>query len=210
VIGRLWRRLEARRGPRIETLLRDGFVAIDVETTGLDPVRDDLVAFAAVPFAHGVPATGYSTLVDPGRSIPPASTAIHGITDAMVAGAPDARELAASLDGLLAGRLLVGHGIDFDLAVINRVRRASGLRPLRHVALDTLLLDAVLRPGSRDFSLEHLAGRLGVEVVGRHTALGDALTAGRMLLALLPDLERAGFRTIPELRWAQGRARMHL
>lgn len=205
---RLRRWLTTRRGPAIVTMLDTGFVAIDVETTGLNPGSDALVAFAAVPFAGGHPERGYSTLVNPGRRIPATSTAIHGVTDAMVTDAPSAGQVVAELDALLAGRVLVGHGIDFDLAVINRARRASGLPKLRNLALDTLRLAAVVRPGGVDFTLERVAAQLGIEVVGRHTATGDALTAGRLLVALLPSLERAGFRTVPELQWAQRHARL--
>lgn len=71
---------------------------------------------------------------------------------------------------------------------------------------DTRRLAAALHPEWRNFSLEHLAARLGVEVVDRHTAAGDALTAGWIFVALLTELESRRVRTIPELLWFQGRA----
>ena len=86
-----WRSTAARDDVSIETLLDPGFVAIDLETTGLDPRRDDVVSIAAVPFVAGRPEPGYVMLVDPGRPIPPASTRIHGIDDVRVAGAPRSR-----------------------------------------------------------------------------------------------------------------------
>ena len=58
------------------------FVAIDLDTTGLNAGRDAAVAVAVVPFRGGEPASGYETLVNPGRPIPATSTRIHGITDA--------------------------------------------------------------------------------------------------------------------------------
>lgn len=207
-MGWLERWRSGRRGPPLAALLDVGFVAIDVETTGLNVGRDALVAFAAIPFIGGRPGPGYSTLVNPGRPIPPASTAIHGITDAMVAGAPDPDGLVARLDEILGGHIVAGHGLDFDLAILNKVRVARGLPRLRNDALDTQLLTAALRPRRLDLTLEQLAAQLGVDVVGRHTAAGDALTAGRLLVALLPFFERAGFRTVSELRWAQRRARL--
>jgi DNA polymerase III epsilon subunit-like protein len=210
VSGRLARWLSARRGPGIGVLLESGFVAIDIETTGLDSAHDSMVSLATVPFVQGCPQAGYSTLVNPGRAIPPGSTAIHGITDAMVAHAPEPESVAAGLDGLVGDRILVGHAIDFDLAVLNLARRRRGLPGLSNRALDTLLLAAALHPRWREVTLERVAENLGVEVVDRHSATGDALTAGRLLVALVPLLERAGFRTLGELQWAQRRARMSL
>ena len=76
-----------RGGPDL-TSVAERFVAVDLETTGLDPRTDAIVALAAIPFVGGQPQPGLVTLVQPGRPIPPPSTAIHGITDEMVAAAP--------------------------------------------------------------------------------------------------------------------------
>ena len=64
-------------------------------------------------------------------------------------------------------------------------------------------LAAALHPGWADVTLEALAARLGVPVVGRHTARGDALIAGAMMLGLLPELARRGHRTLADAVWLQ-------
>lgn len=197
--------LTGRRGPALDSV-RQRFVALDLETTGLDPRRDAMVSIAAIPFVESVPQSGYVTLVDPGRPIPPASTAIHGLTDAMVHGAPRLPHVLAELDAVVASASLVGYNVGFDLAIIGRERRARGLPRLRNRALDTRLLASALHPEWRDTSLEQLAARLGVPVVARHTAEGDALTAGRIFWALLPELEARGMRTLADLLWLQRRA----
>ena len=74
----LWRRHPARDTRSVESLLTEGFVAIDIETTGLDPRRDDIVEIAAVPFVDGRPQSAYVTRVNPGRPIPPESVASTG------------------------------------------------------------------------------------------------------------------------------------
>jgi DNA polymerase III epsilon subunit-like protein len=201
-----WQR--PRGGPDL-TAVAARFVAVDLETTGLDPGRDAIVALAAIPFVERQPQPGLVTLVQPGRPIPPASTAIHGITDEMVATAPPVRPALHALETALGGDVVVGHGIAFDLAVIARERRAHRLAPLANRALDTMRLAAGLHRDWTDVGLDMVAARLGVSIEGRHTAEGDAIAAGKVLLALLPALAQRGLRTLPELLWFQDSVSVH-
>ena len=207
-IAPLWRRLRSHRGPTLDALREDGFVALDLEATGLDPRREVMVAAAAVEFVGGRPRQSYVTLVDPRRPIPASATAIHGITDVMVAGAPSAEHALAELKAVLGRHVVVGHGIAFDLALLNRVARTAAVSPPDNLALDTRRLAGVAYPGAADLSLESVAARVGVQVEGRHTAEGDATTAGRLLLALLPVFEAVGVRTVHELSWVQSAGRL--
>jgi DNA polymerase III epsilon subunit family exonuclease len=186
----------------LATLLSD-FVAIDLETTGLDAGRDVAVAVAVVPFRGSEPIGGYETLVNPGRPIPAASTRIHGITDDMVLAAPRLGEVLDEIETLCGEHVVVGHGVAFDLAILERVRQAHHRPPLRNTALCTMRLAAALHPGWTDVTLEALATRLGVPVVHRHTAPGDALVAGALMLGLLPELARRGHRTLADALWFQ-------
>jgi DNA polymerase-3 subunit epsilon len=197
-------RSPARDDVPIEALLDPGFVAIDLETTGLDPRHDDVVSIAAIPFVAGRPEPGYVTLVDPGRPIPPASTRIHGIDDARVAGAPPLDDVLPRFDAACAGRVLVGHDIAFDVSVLARARRLRGRPEPVLIALDTRRLAVALNPSwRRQAELEALAERLGISVVGRHTADGDARLAGEILIALLPQFRQRGVQTLRALAWAQ-------
>jgi DNA polymerase III epsilon subunit family exonuclease len=190
----------------LDALAAQGFVAIDLETTELDSRRAAVVAVAAVPYVAGRAGQAYAALVNPGRPIPPASTAIHGITDAMVRDAPSIGEVLPTLDSIWGGRVLVGHNVGFDVAILNRELRGHGRAPLAGPALDVGRLAAALHPEWRNVSLEALAARLGTVVTGRHTAEGDARAAGDLLPALLPALAARGFRTVPELVWFQDAA----
>ena len=183
--------------------LRERFVAIDLETTGLDARRDAIVAAAAVPFIAAEPAEGLVTLVNPGRPIPAESTAIHGITDVMVAMAPVIDTVLSALTAAWGESVLVGHGVSFDLAVIGRERKARRLPAIANPALDTMRLAAALHRSWTDVGLDAVAARLGIPILGRHTARGDAVAAGQILLALLPALAGRGLRTIPDLLWFQ-------
>ena len=107
-------------------------------------------------------------------------------------------------DAACADRVLVGHDVAFDLAVLARARRRRGLPEPRLVALDTRRLAVALNPSWRlQAELEVVAARLGIPVVGRHTADGDARLAGEILVALLPHFQRRGVSTVGALAWAQ-------
>ncbi len=197
-----WRTALPRDRRPLAALL-DDFVAIDLETTGLDATRDAAVAVAVVPFRGGQAIDGYETLVNPGRPIPVTSTRIHGITDEMVRTAPRLSEVLDDIEGVLGGHAVVGHGVAFDLAILERARRAHHRPALPNTALCTMRLAAALHPGWVDVTLEALAARLGVPVVGRHTARGDAMVAGALMLGLLPELARRGHRTLADAAWLQ-------
>jgi DNA polymerase-3 subunit epsilon len=175
-------------------------VSLDTETTGLDAARDRVVSLAAVPMHGGriFGADALDRLVDPERPIPARSTAIHGISDAMVRGAPAIGEVLAELGPLLAGAVMIGHSIGFDRAILRREAERCGLAWRDPVCIDTAQLAAVLLPGLADVNLETVAAELGVSPVGRHTALGDALTAAEVFARLLPLLEQAGARTLAD------------
>ena len=200
----LWRRRPTAHDERnLESLLTEGFVAIDLETTGLDSRLDAIIELAAVPFVEGRSGRGYVTHVNPKRPIPPESTRLHGITDAMVANAPTVDEALVRLEAVCARHVLVGHGIAFDLSVLARERRARGSGPMTNTALDTMRLAAALHPEWERFGFDEVASRVGIGILGRHTAEGDARAAGEILIALLPEIRIRGARRLSELVWLQ-------
>jgi DNA polymerase-3 subunit epsilon/CBS domain-containing protein len=175
-------------------------VAVDTETTGLDAASAWLVEFAAVPLAAGRldMAAPLRRLVRPGVPIPASASRIHGIDDAAVADAPAFAAVAGDIAAALDGAVVIGHTLSFDLAVLAREFARAGRPWSPPRALDTQLLAEIAAPGLVGYSLDNLAAWLGVAVTGRHSALGDAGTAGRIFLALLPRLRGVGIRTLAE------------
>ena len=198
-LGQFTRRFPREAGVPIETLLTPGFVAIDVETTGLNPRKDALVAVAALPFVDGTPRPGFVSLVNPGRPIPATATAVHRIHDRDVKHAPNVSDVMPHFDALCSGRVVVGHDVAFDLSVLAAARAHLGLRQPSVVALDTRRLLRAVDPTIRDSRLEVVARRLGLPTTGRHTADGDALMAGTIFQRLLPALRARGARTVTDL-----------
>lgn len=174
------------------------FTVFDTETTGFTPeAGDEIVAVGAVRVVGGRlrPHETFERLVDPRRAVPETSTAVHGITTDMVRGAPTIAQVLPQFERFAQETVLVGHNVAFDLAFLRAAERRAGVR-LEQPALDTLLLDAALHPDHDERSLEAVAGRLGIDVVGRHTALGDALVTGEVLVKLMALLQSRGIETL--------------
>ncbi|HEY4162501.1 MAG TPA: exonuclease domain-containing protein [Dongiaceae bacterium] len=173
-------------------------LALDTETTGLNPGRDRLVSLGAIRL-HG--ARLYRTqildlLINPGRQIPAVATAVHGISDAMVLPAPAYRDVAPQIMAALDGVAVIGHHTAFDLAVLRRASVAVGIDWQDPPWLDTALLYSALEPEARHFDLDFVAQAYGVLIHGRHTALGDALAAAELFIRFLPLLEAHGIVTL--------------
>ena len=180
------------------TLLVDLPVTVlDTETTGLDVTQDRIVSIGAVRLHGGrlYRSAMLDRLVQPGIAIPARSTAVHGITDAMVAEAEDFPAVFARLAPLIEGTVLVGHNLPFDLAMLRGECRRANIAWPEPLGLDTLLLSSVLDPEAADHSLDGLAERFAVDVRGRHTALGDALVTAEVYARMLPRLAAAGVTT---------------
>ena len=175
-------------------------VALDLETTGLDVANDRIVQIGAVPMRGPVllHEPRIDTHVDPGVRISAVSARIHGITDSEVAGAPKLAELIDSLAEMLAGRVVVGQNIRFDLAVLRHEAARAGVPWHDPPALDVAHLAGALDRGLVDLGLESLATRFGVTIEARHDAVGDSLAAAEIFAALVPRLREADVRTLGE------------
>lgn len=171
----------------------------DTETTGLDPVRDEIISIGAVRVLGGrlLRQETFDRLVDPGRPVPPQSVAVHGISTSMVRGQPSIDDVLPLFARFAEDTVLVGHNVGFDMRLLKEKEDRTGVR-FGQPVLDTLLLDAALHPDFEEHSLEAIAVRLGVEVVGRHTALGDALVTADVFLRLITLLEQRGIGTLGE------------
>ncbi|MCL6607124.1 MAG: PAS domain-containing protein [Geminicoccaceae bacterium] len=175
------------------------YVVLDCETTGLDAETDDLLQLAAVRVVNGRVIHGevFDCLVDPGRPIPEASIRFHGITPEMIRGKPPPELVLARFARFAEGAVLVAHNAAFDLAFLHKYEAGAGIR-LDQPVLDTLLISALLQDQEGDHSLDGVAARLGVEIRGRHTALGDSLATAEILVRLIGMLELRGMATLGE------------
>jgi DNA polymerase III epsilon subunit-like protein len=196
--------------PADEPLAHLPLVALDTETTGLNVLRDRIVSVGALQLRGGEaedrPPLDF--LVHPGIAIPARASAIHGLTDAAVAFAPSFALIAPALFAYWHRRVLVGHNIAFDLAILRH--EAERVRLPFHppaAVLDIGLLYAGLRPRVASVTLEVMAADFGIAVDGRHTALGDARVAAAIWGRLLAALGPAGIATLGAARMLMARQR---
>lgn len=183
-------------------------VSLDTETTGLDVREARIVEIGAVRL-HGSHIARESALemrINPGVAIPEQASRIHGIRDTDVADAPPTAAGIRRLAAFVGNAPVIGHSIAFDLAVLRFEAHRHGVPWAEPRTVDIALLAAALEPARVDNSLEALAASYGVAVERRHSALGDALTAAQIFLAMLPELRAAGVRTLAEATAFERRA----
>ena len=176
----------------------------DTETTGLQPSEgDEIIQIGAVRIVNGrlLRHECFDQLVDPQRALSPASIKVHGLPSEMLAGQPTIVEVLPAFHAFALDTVLVAHNAAFDLRFLQLKEGISGLR-FDQPVLDTLLLSAWLHPNQASHRLEAIAQRLGLPVVGLHTALGDAMLTAEVFLGLIPLLHAKGVRTLGQARVA--------
>lgn len=185
------------------------YTVFDTETTGLAPSDgDEIISIGAVRILNGrlLEQEFFDRLVRPRTAVRRESQAVHGITPTMLADQPFIEQVLPAFERFAEDTVLVAHNAAFDMRLLQLAQARTGVAFVQPV-LDTLLLSALVHPGHSDAEhrLEQIAARLGVQVIGRHTALGDAIVTGEVFLKLIPLLAERGIRTLKQAREASQR-----
>ncbi len=176
------------------------YTVFDTETTGLNPSGgDEILSIGAVRIVNGrlLQDESFEQLVDPHRSIPVASIRIHGIGPDMIKNRPGIDKVLPLFHRYATDTILVGHNVAFDMRLLQIKESSTGVK-FTNPVLDTLLLSSVIHPAQNDHTIEAIAERLGVSIVGRHTAMGDAVATGNIFLKMLPLLAETGILTLDD------------
>lgn len=190
----------ARRGAASDRLADLTCVVFDTETTGLT-AADAIVQIAGLRIARGrLTGERFDTLVHPGRPIPPSSSRIHRITDAMVADAPDLTAALNAFRHFCDDAVLVAHNAPFDMGFLRRAEVATGAR-FDAPVLDTVAMSAMVWGASADHSLDALSERLGIVIPpeARHSAMGDSIATAEAFLRLVAALRGKGILRLDQL-----------
>ena len=194
------------------------YTVLDLETTGLDPATDVIVAAGGLRVVGGraAAATAFRLLARPDRAVPAEAIRIHGLLPGELAAAPPLAEQLATLLDRTLGDVLVVHVAEVDQAFLDAAMRRLWGCPLNATVLDTARMAAALDdrlrlarpPGQRPAAsgrLAELARAYGLPVHPEHDPLHDALTTAQLFLALATRLERHGRGTLGALRRLAGR-----
>ena len=171
------------------------YVVVDCETTGLDPNTQRVIEIAAIRCRGRSVLDRFGTLIDPQRNIPTMIRQLTGITPEMVRGAPFAPEAIQGFLDFVAGSLLVGHNVRFDLNFLGaEALRHHNVR-LLNPSLCTIRLANRLVPGLKRPNLANLAAALEISVHDRHRAMGDADVTQRAFWELVNIARERGIAT---------------
>jgi DNA polymerase-3 subunit epsilon len=180
------------------------YTVFDTETTGLNPSQgDEIIQIGAARVVNNklLKQECFEQLVDPQRSIPAATIPIHGISPDMVQGQPTIDKVLPAFHAFAQDTVLVAHNAAFDMRFLQLKEQQSGL-VFDNPVLDTLLLSAVVHPNQDSHRLEALSERFNVPIVGRHTAMGDAMVTAEVFVKLIPLLAEKGILTLGQAREA--------
>jgi DNA polymerase-3 subunit epsilon len=181
------------------TVDRDAPVAfVDVETTGCYPGRHRIIDVAVIGATGDRLDFEWQTLVHPGSRVSAGITALTGIDDAMLEGAPPFEDIAGELARRLAGRVFVAHNARFDYGFIRR-EFATVDTNWRAPSLCTVRLSRALFPGMTHHNLDAVMEHHGICIENRHRAMPDAQVLWQLWRKLRAEVEPAEFRRALDL-----------
>ena len=187
-----------------QSLSELSYTVFDTETTGLNPQGgDEIISIGAVRIVNGriLRDEKFDQLVDPQRELSWESIKFHQIQPEALKGQPTIDQVLPAFHRFVGNTVMVAHNAAFDMRMLQMKEGTTGIRFINPV-LDTLLLSAVVHPIHQSHNLESAAHRMGIKVVGRHTALGDAWTTAELFLKLIRLLANKGIYSLKEARGA--------
>jgi DNA polymerase-3 subunit epsilon len=179
-----------------------GFAVMDVETTGFNYKKgDEIIAIGAVIVEDGEikREKTFHQLVYPNRQVPDPVSRLTGIAGDMLVGRPSFFGVLQQFLGFIGCNIIIGHNIPFDLGFINPKLKKYCRTEIKNRAIDTLDIARFLDLPSKSVSLDNLLDFYGIEPVGRHSALGDALLTAELFIRLAAALKDRHIHTLAEL-----------
>ena len=178
----------AVHGPQ-EQDFADEIVCFDIETTGLKVEREAITEIGAVVLKNGEITERFQTFVNPNRRLTPEIIGLTGITDAMLADAPQLKEALTAFLQFVNGRPLAAHNAEFDISFIRAGCRKVGL-DFDPTYVDSLILAQNLLPELGKYKLDIVAEHLDLPAFNHHRASDDAAMVGYMLIPFFEKMEK--------------------
>ncbi|HHS50883.1 MAG TPA: 3'-5' exonuclease [candidate division Zixibacteria bacterium] len=171
------------------------FLVIDCEMTGLDPSKHEIIEVAGLPvegFAIGG-EPGFYSEIEPERSIPADTKAVHGLRGKELAQAPLAIDVLPEFVKLFYNRIIVGHNVAVDVEFLRRKSKRVGMLPPRRPMIDTMRLAGAIWPNKSRAGLDEIIALLEIEAPkSRHNALDDARITAEAFVRMTHRLKGEG------------------
>jgi ATP-dependent DNA helicase DinG len=171
-------------------MLPQTFVAIDVETTGLDAEKDEIIDIALVHFENGNIATSIDFLIKPQKELPSFVNYLTGISQSELNDAKPFKEIAPQILEFIDGKPLVAHNAAFDSKLFTLALSRNGFKNNEFVFWDSLAI-AQAAWTYESHKLVNLVKMLNIDVSASHRALPDAEACGKVFLRGLEELEKS-------------------
>lgn len=166
-------------------------IFLDLETTGLNPVNDQIIEIGAIKVVNGEIVDKISELLNPGCKIPFYATRVNGITDSMVSDKRDSLEGVNDFISLVdPDSIIIAHNVKFDIGFINNYLIESGKKPLNNRMVDTVRMARKAFPGRKKYSLGMVAEHLNIEVKSAHRAYDDTRVCYEIYLQCINELTK--------------------
>ena len=186
--------------------MQETYVVFDIETTGLKAQHADIIEIGAVKIENGRIIDRFQTFVNGGVLIPPNITKLTGITNAMIADAPSARDVLEQFSLFVKGCCLVAHNANFDVRFI-RYHGGKYQIAFDEPYADTLMLSRYLLHDLPNHKLDTVCEHFQVDLTNHHRAIDDAAATAEVFLHLIALMQQLGVQTIPVQRPAKAQER---
>ena len=167
------------------------FIAIDVETTGFFPTKDDIIKISAVKFCDGDVIDRLNILVNPGKEIPKYIEELTGITNEMVSDAPDIKEAFREFSQFAEGNILVAHNVNFDIRFLKEAANKAGV-DYCPTYIDTVMLCRYVYPEFQRYSFSSVCEELDIKIKQCDRNVYDAIACGMIFNKIIDRLKAEG------------------
>lgn len=177
-------------------------VVFDLETTGFSPYNgDEIISFGGVSVIGGEVQRDHTfySMVNPKRKIPEDIIELTGITNEMVADAPELIGVLSDFLEFVQQRILVAHATGHDKNFLNSALWRTSKVSLSHRVLDTMMIAKWLMPKRKNLSLDSLLHAYEIPVTQRHHALEDSLMTAELWSRFMEEIKARNVDTLGDL-----------
>ena len=165
--------------------LKKGYVVIDIETTGLDPIKNEIIEIAMNKYDNFKLVDSYHSLVCPRYVVTSKIVELTGITNRMLVDAPKIEDILDDIMSFIGDSVLVGHYVPFDISFLDAALREYGGSRLENEYVDTYGLALKLLDDMASYSLKSVASYYGISTKGMHRSAKDITVTNKILIKLL-------------------------